>query len=146
MTRVDWTPEEEELLDALVEQHGCKWREITRHFPGRSDDSVRHTYRRRHGIYTDAAPSCSNRGVTFKRYTEEEDRKIVQLFFGCNGDWRLVTEALCRDGTHVKSVRTRFLRMVRNRNPYLSQVLLTSSDQVALVLRAVSCDHGRFKG
>ena len=129
----DWTIDEEALLDSLVVQQGPRWRLLARHFPGRSEDVIRHQYRRTHGP-PGPTPRVSNTGVRFKRFTEEEDTRIAKLFLACGGDWTAVASSLGRKDATPKSVRSRLMRCVRNRNPFLAHVLLVTSKDVGLVV------------
>lgn len=46
LPRKEWSAREDELIQSMVREHGCKWRTIAGHLPGRSDDAVRNRWSR----------------------------------------------------------------------------------------------------
>ena len=43
----NWTPEEDIIMDALIQTHGTKWSVIKKYFPDRSATMIRNRYLRR---------------------------------------------------------------------------------------------------
>ena len=42
--RVQWTPDEDELVHELVRELGTKWSEIVKHLPGRTDNGIKNRF------------------------------------------------------------------------------------------------------
>lgn len=128
MSRFEWTLEETTRLGMLVFEHGPHWRYLSTHyFPGRSDDSVRHQYRRSF-VWVNATPRVERNRTDLEECTE---LALVHL-----GDWTRVQQAM-RDIHRRPPSYREWQEYVSHADPARMKLMLDHSWEVGIVLDAI---------
>lgn len=105
MAKAAWTPEEDDVLKALIATHGaCNWSSIAKGIPGRSSKSCRLRW-------------CNQLNPAVKRsaFTEEEDRLILEEQAKYGNKWAIISRAI--PGRTDNQIKNRFNSTLRRRLP-----------------------------
>ena len=91
--RDSWSDAEHELLEALVQTHGFRWRLLASLMPGRSEDATRQAWCRRHGTHHKKRTGTCGPVGKRPHWTEEEDAALIEGLarFG-KGQWRTIAK------------------------------------------------------
>ncbi|XP_078167169.1 uncharacterized protein LOC144561937 [Carex rostrata] len=83
-TRIHWTPEEDELLKELVNQHGeGKWALLAKHFPTRNGKQLRERWKNHCRPY-----------IKDDKWTEEEDVMLIRAHTQFGNQWAKIAQVL----------------------------------------------------
>eukprot|EP00299_Pterocystis_sp_00344_P020214 c9934_g1_i1.p1 GENE.c9934_g1_i1~~c9934_g1_i1.p1 ORF type:complete len:231 (+),score=5.36 c9934_g1_i1:68-694(+) len=76
INRGDWTPEEDRIVENLIDRFGCRWSLIASHLPGRTDVAIKNRFRAY--LTTKISPKNSKRLSDFSD-TSDIDVKPLSL-------------------------------------------------------------------
>ena len=99
-----WKPNEDELLRTAVMKHGSgSWSSVAAMVPGRVPKQCRERW------VNILSPS-----ITKKKWTEEEDRKILELFYTYGPRWAFIAQRI--PGRNDNQVKNRWNSNLKKRN------------------------------
>ena len=102
--KISWTQEEDAILTYQVSLHGTKnWKQVCLALPNRIHKQCRERW------VNILSPS-----ITKKKWTEEEDRKILELFYTYGPRWAFIAQRI--PGRNDNQVKNRWNSNLKKRN------------------------------